>query len=233
MIPFKWTCPFCNHDTTITEANYDSDFAILSTDNKHGRKKAVVNFIVCPNPDCAEFTLIVDLYNTHNQNGSWVTGAVVNNWSLIPSSHAKILPDYIPQAILNDYYEACEIKDLSPKASATLSRRCLQGIIRDFWNVSKHSLFLEIEAIKDKVDSLTWNAIDAVRKIGNIGAHMERDINQIIDVEPEEAALLIELIETLISDWYINRYERQKRFESIIGVKDKIDSEKRKSDETP
>ena len=45
------------------------------------------------------------------------------------------LPDYIPEAIRKDYMEACAIIDSSPKASATLSRRCLQGMIRDFWGV--------------------------------------------------------------------------------------------------
>jgi hypothetical protein len=40
-------------------------------------------------------------------------------------------------------------------------------------------------------------AIDIVRNIGNIGAHMEADINVIVDVDPDEAQTLIELIETL------------------------------------
>ncbi|WP_372445280.1 hypothetical protein [Clostridium estertheticum] len=44
------------------------------------------------------------------------------------------------------------------------------------------------------MDPLTWEAIDAVRTIGNIGAHMEKDINQIVDVESSEAALLIETL---------------------------------------
>jgi len=35
-------------------------------------------------------------------------------------------------------------------------------------------------------------AIDYVRQIGNIGAHMEKDIDQVIPVEPDEAQLLIE-----------------------------------------
>ena len=46
---------------------------------------------------------------------------------------------------------------------------------------------MEIDAIKDKVDPLTWKSIDATRKIGNIGAHMEKDINLIVDVDPKEA----------------------------------------------
>jgi hypothetical protein len=75
-----------------------------------------------------------------------------------------------------------------------------QIIIRDFWGIRKDQL---VDEIKDKVDSSVWTAIDAVRKIGNIGAHMEKDVDLIIDVDPDEAGLLIKLIETLLSDWYI------------------------------
>lgn len=58
----------------------------------------------------------------------------------------------------------------------------------------------------------------AVKKIGNIGAHMEKDVNLIVDVEPEEAELLIKLIEDLFEDWYIQRYERQQRLASIVEL---------------
>ena len=63
-----------------------------------------------------------------------------------PISLAKAYPDYIPQTIRSDYEEAHAILNLSPKASATLSRRCLQGMIRDFWGISKARLVDEIDA---------------------------------------------------------------------------------------
>lgn len=150
--------------------------------------------------------------------GNWTTAEKIQEWTLIPASDAKVFPDYVPGGIRLDYAEACAIKKLSPKASATLARRCLQGMIRDFWKVSKPRLIDEIEAIKDKLDPLTWQAIDAVRSVGNIGAHMEKDINVIIDVDPDEAAQLIGLIELLIKDWYITRYERQERLKGIAGL---------------
>ena len=42
-----------------------------------------------------------------------------------------------------------------------------------------------------------------VRKIGNIGAHMEADINVIVDVDRNEAQVLIELAELLFEEWYV------------------------------
>ena len=68
-------------------------------------------------------------------------------------------------------------------------------MIRDFWEIRKRTLYDEIQGLKDKVSGSSWRAIDAVREIGNIGAHMEKDVDVIIDVEPEEAGLLLRLIE--------------------------------------
>jgi len=123
-----------------------------------------------------------------------------------------------PKSYPNDYQEACLIQKLSPKASATLARRCLQGMIRDFWSIQKSQLVNEINAIKDQVDPLTWKAIDTVRRVGNIGAHMEKDIGLIIDVEPNEAAQLIKLIELLLQDWYITRHERAEHLKDLIAL---------------
>jgi hypothetical protein len=92
----------------------------------------------------------------------------------------------------------------------------------------QNRLIDEISAIQEKVDPITWNAIDAVRNIGNIGAHMEKDINLVIDVEPDEAGLLIGLIETLITEWYIARHEREQRMARIIATA--ADKKQAKSD---
>lgn len=96
----------------------------------------------------------------------------------------------------------------------------MQGIIRDFCKIKKNRLIDEIKTLRDNVNDGTapegvtldsLEAIDNVRSIGNIGAHMEKDINIIVDVNPEEAQILIELIETLFDEWYIARHKRQQR----------------------
>ena len=145
-------------------------------------------------------------------------GKTLDHWTLVPPSAAKVFPDYVPTPILQDYREACSILNLSAKASATLSRRCLQGMIRDFWKIRKDGLKDEIADLEKHVDPLTWKAIDTVRKVGNIGAHMEKDINLIVDVDPGEAEKLIGLIELLIEDWYITRHEREQRLKDIVAI---------------
>lgn len=214
---FSWTCPYCNQNATITNSNESNSVHSFNLNNLYGNLRLFTEVIVCPNESCKNFTIKADLYSNHQS---------ILQWQLKPNSSAKQYPDYIPKVILDDYNEACLIRDLSPKASATLSRRCLQGMIRDYWGESKHTLNEEIKAIKNRIDPITWQAIDAVRKIGNIGAHMEKDIDLIIDVEPNEAQMLIGLIEMLLKEWYVARYERQKQLEDLIGL-DAIKSEQK------
>jgi len=226
---FNWTCPYCKTKTTINKDDFSKSTSNLIIENNDGTKSADIKWIVCPNPECKQLSLFVSLYElTHIQSqGTWERGDFIREWTLLPDTKANIYPDYIPVALRKDYEEAYSIYELSPKASATLSRRCLQGMIRDFWGVKKGRLIDEINAIEDKVEPLTWESINAIRKVGNIGAHMEKDINVIIDVEPKEAQLLIQLIEMLFEEWYIHRYERKLKLESIVGMAEAKDEEKK------
>ncbi|HBM7602516.1 hypothetical protein [Enterobacter asburiae] len=54
--------------------------------------------------------------------------------------------------------------------------------------------------------------------MGNIGAHMEKNIDVIVDVSSDEADLLIEMIEMLIEDWYIARHRKQEKLKRIQEV---------------
>lgn len=102
-------------------------------------------------------------------------------------------------------------------------------MIRDFAkiNVKSKRLFDEIEALEKAVevgsaprgvsiDSI--EAITALRKVGNIGAHMEADIDLIVDVDPGEAQAMIGLVESLIEDWYVESHKRAARFALPVAV---------------
>jgi hypothetical protein len=197
---------------------------------EYGYYRSTVTVIVCPNPKCRQQTIFMKIEPV-NQHGT-VIKAPIFSWNLLPESEAKPFPDYIPKQLRNDYSEACLIKNKSPKASATLSRRCLQGMIRDFWGIKKGRLIDEIEELQAKVDKTTWEAIDSVRHVGNIGAHMEKDVNLIIDVDPEEAGLLIWLIETLFEEWYIARYERETKMRALAKLADQKKAPKDSSQQT-
>lgn len=218
---FRWQCPFCNHYATIKRDNLTQEAASFHDGNKYGNQEVSWTAISCPNPECGEYALHLKIRDYKRVPGSPTTtlyGTTRHQWQLVPAAEMKVLPEYLPTAVLADYKEACLIATLSPKASATLSRRCLQGMIRDFWQVKPGRLVDEIKAIEDKVDKDAWDAIEAVRNVGNIGAHMEADINVIVDVEPEEAKLLIGLIETLVEEWYVARHDRKSRLGRLVDL---------------
>lgn len=236
MKSFNWKCPYCNQHATITDSSYSEQRHHISPTKKHGSLRLVTDYIICPNHSCKEIVVNAALEKENRlADNILMTGNIsrsyspMEEWQLRPSSSSIKFPDYIPKPIIEDYEESCLIVDLSPKASATLSRRCLQGMIRDFHDIKKKSLADEIKALPEKVNPTTWLAIDGIRKIGNIGAHMEKDINVIVDVEPKEAKKLIQLIELLIKDWYIFRHEREKQLAELIDIADEKTEEKKKS----
>jgi hypothetical protein len=214
-----WTCPYCNRDCTITGENVQRQRSSFDLRNYlNGLVVIETKAIVCPNPACRRFTVAIEIWAALGSDSKAPAKLPILERRLLPESDAKPIPPYVPETIRSDYIEACRIREASPKASATLARRCLQGMIRDYWGISKRRLRDEIDAIKDKVDPRTWDGIEAVRQMGNIGAHMERDINTIIDVDPDEARQLIDLIELLIEDWYVIRYEREQRLKKLIEL---------------
>ncbi len=216
---FSWTCPYCNRAATITGENFSSNLSTFNDGNKDGALGIRWRATTCPNPQCREYELSAALHKVeYTGSGPAQKNPPLMQWQLRPRSNAKPFPSYVPLGIIADYEEACQIRDLSPKAAATLARRCLQGAIRDYWGIRRDRLIDEINDLKGRVDGSTWQAIDAVRSIGNIGAHMEKDIDVIVDVDPNEAQLLLGLIEILLKEWYVARHEREEHLQSIIAL---------------
>jgi uncharacterized protein DUF4145 len=224
----NWKCPYCGHAQVIAGERFregDEEFNLQGW--KHGQPVLVYTLVVCANNACRELSLDVALGTFTKTASGTEYGGPGKSWTLLPPSSAKPQPNCIPEPICNDYYEACAIRDLSPKASATLTRRCLQGMIRDFCGISKGRLIDEIDELRKRVDAGqaplgvqldTVNAIDDVRHVGNIGAHMKADINVIVDVDPNEAQVLIELVELLFLEWYVARAARADRLANLKSI---------------
>lgn len=222
----NWTCPYCDRAQYITD-NRSADLCALTQEGSTlGALLLQVINVTCANDACQKLTLTALLReNLGYSHGRYTLGRKQEEWSLLPGSVAKPQPEYIPAPLREDYEQACKIRTLSPKASATLARRCLQGMIRDFCGISKSQLIDEIKELRKRFDEGkaphgvmqdSLEAIDHVRSIGNIGAHMEKDINVIVDIDPNEAQILIELIELLFKEWYVARHQREER---LAGLK--------------
>jgi len=216
-----FTCPFCNHTFPLINSStyecYESSFASSNSSSWHKTptNAIFIHFYKCPH--CTKTSVQID-----GSSGDFENIHI----PVYPNSLAKQFPEYIPKSIRADYKEAYSIVHLSPKASATLARRCLQGMIRDFHGIKKSRLIDEVNELQSIVPTTQWKAIDGVRSIGNIGAHMEKDINMIVDVDPGESEKLLKLIELLIDKWYIARHDEEELLSDIIAIADKKKNQK-------
>jgi hypothetical protein len=229
----NWECPYCGFAQVVAEERLHQELSKIYSKNwAQGEGAYSLEAVVCANNDCRELSLEFKLLKRGKENytnGTFEVAGTVEEFRLLPRSFAKPYPDFIPEALRRDYEEACAIRDLSPKASATLIRRCIQGVIRDFCKIDlkDNRLVSEIDELRKRVDNGqapagvqidTVEAIDEVRKIGNIGAHMEADINVIVDVDPDEAQTLIQLTELLFEEWYVQREKRSQNIKKIHNI---------------
>lgn len=125
------------------------------------------------------------------------------------SIHRK-LPNWIgvvPDKFAMDYKEANFILYDSPKASCTLSRRCIQNILTTMENVYSNELSVQIKEIAEKPNfpSSLIELLDVARKIGNLSAHPEktRYTKEVVQIEPAEAEFCLDVLEELFKYYFV------------------------------
>jgi len=130
-----------------------------------------------------------------------------SRWHLVwPKGFARApLPKEVPEKYAADYREACNVLPESAKASAALSRRCLQLLLREVAKVKASDLSKEIDAVLPSLPSSIAEAVDAVRVIGNFAAHPIKSTNtgEIVDVEPGEAEWSLDVLESLFDFYFV------------------------------
>jgi len=221
----NWQCPSCGNFTTIVSSNETENLSGLNQQSKYGDVGLEIVSVSCPNPDCLELHVLVRIAKATYYHDSDLVQRVsdesIVRVNIYPEVNILPLPEVIPKEIKNTYREAKLVLPISGKASAALSRRCLQGIVRDFFKLpadKRGNLGAELNCVKDQIDSDVWDDIAAVRAVGDIGAHMDKNVDFIIDVHEKEASLLVELIEFLFKSWYIEREKKASRSSDLQAL---------------
>jgi hypothetical protein len=128
-------------------------------------------------------------------------------------------PAVVPKPLQEDFNEACLVLPDSPKASAALSRRCLQNILRDHAKVKPQNLSKEIDEViaSNQLPAHLSSDLHAIRVVGNFAAHPTKDTStgEIVEVEPGEAEWLLELLEGLFDFYFVAPAETQKRRDAL------------------
>jgi hypothetical protein len=169
----------------------------------------------CPNPDCGKFIIYLvqgdAVWSHHPSRGNQFShiSPIQKRFLVRPKgANRPPAPPEVSQDFAEDYTEACLVLPDSPKASAALSRRCLQHILREKSGVKPSNLADEIQEALDGelFPSYIAEIVDAVRNVGNFAAHptKSKQTGEIIDVEPGEADLNLDVIEALFDFYFVN-----------------------------
>ena len=124
-----------------------------------------------------------------------------------PQTHVRPVPAEVGDPYRKDFAEACAVLPLSGAASAALSRRCLQSILRDKAETTKKNLYDQIEEVigAGHLPSHIVEGLHAVRNIGNFAVHPMKSTSSgtILDVEPGEAEWNLDVIESLFDFYFV------------------------------
>jgi len=184
-------CPHC-----AVEIYAEPDWVYLGKD---AEGEWSIERYLCPNTDCDKLIFYLLM---KSQNGDLEKDFLVNP----RGSNRPPVPPQVPQKLADDYVEACIVLPDSPKASAALSRRCLQNLLREVAKVKPGNLAKEIQEVIDSgIPSSLVEVIDAVRNIGNFAAHpfKSEKSGEILPVEPTEAGWNLDVLEALFDFYFV------------------------------
>lgn len=134
-------------------------------------------------------------------------GGVSTVTQVYPSAKVRPVPEEVVDPYKQDFIEACKVLQDSPKASAALSRRCLQAILKDKAGTKSKELYDQIEEVinSGKLPSHIAEDLHAVRQVGNFAAHTMKSTvtGAILDVEPGEAEWNLDVLELLFDFYFV------------------------------
>ena len=181
-------------------------------------------------PDCGqELVAVCSGLGARTSGGgySWHHGAAGYSTSIVhPPPQLPAVPGEIPAKYREDYREALAVVDLSPKASAALSRRILEAVLKDEYDRDENSLYHQIDEVLNAEDinipSSLLESIDVIRNTGNFAAHVQEDTDsgELLDVTAEEAEMTLEILTDLLDHTFVKPARRRDRREEY---EDKLD----------
>ena len=131
---------------------------------------------------------------------------------VFPQGSSRFVPPEVTGPVRDDFIEASEVLTISEKASAALSRRCLQTILIEKGGVKpSDDLSKQIDAVLPILPKYIADDLDAIRNIGNFAAHPIKNKNtgQIEVIEPGEAEWNLDVLEELFDFYYVKPAQSQ------------------------
>ncbi len=174
-------------------------------------------------PSCERVVLVLGSGKIGSIGGRHVLEFIKDERLIYPRAPSRVpLSKEVPDEFAREYREACTVLADSPKASAALSRRCLQRLLRGKAGVKPSNLADEIQEVMDSgtLPPYIAESIDDVRNIGNFAAQPMKSerTGEIVDVEPGEADWNLDVLEALFNFYFVQPAIIKKKRE-ILNLK--------------
>lgn len=206
-------CPHCLHDVYFNDARVGTPasagyFTQGQVACRSDLETVIVHFLICPN--CQHVVA----------RSSVTSGDKTEERLVWPPTTLRLVPPEVPEHIKNDYCEAAEVLQISPKASAALSRRCLQTVLTEAGGAKSKDLSSQIDEVIPSLPTHLAESIDAIRVAGNFAAHpiKSKSSGEIVEVESGEAESNLDVLDGLF-DFYYVQPERTKQRKSALNQK--------------
>lgn len=205
-------CPHCS-----VAFHQEFEIIYLGTD-----AEADWGIVKCQCPECNKIICsLIEGKSLLGPTGEFIRFERVDKATLFRprASNRPPVPPQVPKNFAEDYKEACIVLSDSPKASAALSRRCLQHLLRKKAKVKPGNLADEIEQVikSGKLPSHIADAIDAIRNIGNFAAHpiKSESTGEIVQVGPGEAEWNLDVLESLFDFYFVQPEVMEKKRKAL------------------
>lgn len=203
-------CPYCGVRFNLDGVNADNSFPhfgrlpFAGGSSSHDPEDKTYSITSHKCPECRKQIMWLNEIEFHDNKER----EIVSTTLLFPKQAVKQIPEGVPEIFASDFREAHDTLAISAKASAALSRRCLQNLIREKEGIVEKTLFGEVDKLlkANKLPKHLAQELDAIRQIGNFAAHPTKDMNtgEIVEVEQGEAEWTFDVLEQLIMFYFVD-----------------------------
>lgn len=216
----------CPHCATAAYIDWkEVVFPVPSPEEDYDRGGYVIQYGFCP--ECEK--LIIKLQHGLEFGYTeeyWIDQIDEENIIYPHYSVGRNLNKYVPPKYAQLFRESEEVNNISPRASATISRYLLQMLLHEELHIQKRSLEDEITELEsgNNIPTKLVTMLQVMRRVANFGAHPKKSThsNEIVEVEAGKSAVMLDLLEEVF-DYIFIKSEQQELFfkdmEEKYGIK--------------
>lgn len=202
-------CPFCQITVRFVETGMGENVSVSWVQLKARKEEIILHTCQCPSCD----RIVLYAESSVKLSGGDFSRSSILIW---PRNRNRTpAPPEVPESMRNDYQEAGEVLDISAKASAGLSRRILQAVLKDpkGGDCPKDNLKAQIDVVQPNLPDYISEDIDVIRSTGNMSTHpwTSKITGDVIETYPGEAEWNLKILDSLFDHYYVKPVRSKQR----------------------